>query len=229
MTDALPPNTARAGFPRFDIAAKVLDCGREPDIGDYDAADARAHWPLLDYSSCDESPDQREINDWLRQQDLQGKRLLHIGTGNSSVARQCAANPSQRTRYITSVTVSPKEKAAADQLQLPDYTTVLANKYGKSFVASQQGRQYDYVLDNNIASFVCCQRHLERYLQTLVDVLAKDGVIVTHWLGMQWTLNLGVNDVETVWRMDHDKLETIASTFGLSTEREQDLFLLRRR
>lgn len=223
MPDTYLNQTPVPFMPRFDLGARILDCGREPDVGDYDAAAAHATWPLIDYSSCEETQDQLAINAWLALQDLRGKRLLHVGTGNSSVARQF----SERAAQICSVTVSPNEKAFADALQLPNYQTMLANKHGANFSASQLGQQYDYIVDNNIASFVCCQQHLQRYLFTLVKVLAADGVLITHWLGMQWTLDLGINDVETVWRLDEAKLRTIAKAFALQVTREGDLFFLR--
>lgn len=223
MPDLCQTQSSASFSPRFDLAAQILDCGREPDVRDYDAAAAHATWPLIDYTSCAETDDQREINAWLQLQDLRAKRVLHIGSGNSSVARLVAADAA----HICSVTVSPNEKAFADALLLPNYQTILANKHGATFFASQQGQQYDYIVDNNIASFVCCQHHLQRYLHTLVSVLAQDGVLVTHWLGMQWTLDLGINDVEAVWRLDEQKLRTIATTFGLQVSRAENLFFLR--
>lgn len=222
--NALQETAISATFtPRFDLAASILDCGKEPDVSDYDAAAAYATWPLIDYTTIEETQDQLQINAWLQAQDLTGKRVLHVGAGNSSLARLVGA----QAAYICSVTVSPNEKAFADALLLPNYQTLLANKHGAVFSASQQGQQYDFIVDNNIASFVCCQRHLQRYLETLVHVLAADGVLITHWLGMQWTLDLGINDVERVWRLDEQKLCTIATAYSLQVTREGDLFFLR--
>ncbi|MFG6446758.1 class I SAM-dependent methyltransferase [Roseateles sp. BYS180W] len=219
MKEAMPDTYT----PRFDFNAKVQDCGREPGVHDYDRAAQAIDWPLVDYSHCPETPDQLALNAWLVRQPLAGKRVLHIGCGNSSVARLCG-----QAVQVLGVTVAPQELAHAQSQQLPNYTAVLCNKHSLEFAQQMREQQFDIVLDNNIASFACCQRHLERYMQALCDLLAPDGLILTHWLGMQWTLDVGVDDVETVWKLDADKLQRLAAAFGLGAQREGDVFVLQK-
>ncbi|MGH8079844.1 MAG: methyltransferase domain-containing protein [Lysobacter sp.] len=217
-------HTASAFQPRFDIGAQRIDCGREPHVDTHEAADQRASWPLLDYSDCEPTEDQAAINRWLEQADLTGRDVLHIGTGNSSVARLLAGT----ARRIASVTVARNEWEHGRTLGLQDYSVHLLNKHSLAFAEQFAPASFDCILDNNLASFACCQRHLERYFEALVRLLKPDGFVLTHWLGMQWTLDVGVDDVEAVWQLDAGKLRAIASAFHLSVERQDELFFLRR-
>ncbi|MEH6415894.1 methyltransferase domain-containing protein [Pseudomonas sp. CGJS7] len=210
--------------PRFDIGAQRIDCGREPDVATHAAADDFASWPLLDYSDCEPTEDQAAINRWLAEAALEGRDVLHVGTGNSSVARLLAG----KARRIESVTVAHNEWRHGRELGLADYSVHLLNKHSLAFAERFEAGAFDCILDNNLASFACCQRHLERYFETLVRLLKPDGFVLTHWLGMQWTLDVGVDDVEPVWRLDAGKLRAIASVYGLSVQREDELFFLRR-
>lgn len=216
-------STAPAFRPRFDIGAQRIDCGREPHVDTHQAADDRANWPLLDYSGCEPTDDQVAINRWLREADLHGRDVLHVGTGNSSVARLLDG----RARVV-SVTVARGEFEHAQSLGLRDYRVHLLNKHSRDFAERFAAASFDCVLDNNLASFACCQRHLERYFDALARLLRPGGFVLTHWLGMQWTLDVGVDDVEPVWRLDAGKLEAIAAAFGFQVEREGELFFLRR-
>ncbi|MGO1068195.1 hypothetical protein [Lysobacter sp. CA199] len=225
MNESIPQSHAATTFrPRFDIGAQRIDCGREPDVATHHAADQFASWPLLDYSDCDPTEDQAAINRWLTGADLGGRDVLHVGTGNSSVARLLAG----KARRVESVTVAHNEWQHGSRLGLPDYGVHLLNKHSLAFAGRFEPAAFDCILDNNLASFACCQRHLERYFETLVRLLRPDGFVLTHWLGMQWTLDVGVDDVEPVWRLDAGKLRAIASAYGLSVDRQDELFFLRR-
>ncbi|KAF1004055.1 MAG: hypothetical protein GAK28_04219 [Luteibacter sp.] len=210
--------------PRFDIGVITMDCGREPDVERYDAAADAISWPLVDYSACEPTTDQVAINRWLGHAGLEGRSILHVGAGNSSVAQLAA----ERGARVVGVTVAVNELLHGERLGLPGYSVKLLNKHGEPFTATFRDTTFDIVVDNNLASFACCQRHFERYFEALAGLLADDGVLVTHWNGMQWVLDVGIDDVEPAWRLDAGKLETIASAFGLAVLREGDLFFLRR-
>ena len=66
----------------------------------------------IDYSRSPTSVDQARIEAWLRGADLAGKVLLHVGVGNSSLARGLA----DRVVRIDGLTVHPNEKAHAEAL-----------------------------------------------------------------------------------------------------------------
>ena len=223
MNPTFSASAVPAFQPRFDIGADRIDCGREPHVDTHQGADERASWPLLDYSNCEPTEDQAAINRWLRSAALDGLDVLHVGTGNSSVARLLDGSA-----RVVSVTVARGEFEHAQSLGLRDYRVHLLNKHSRDFAERFAAAGFDCVLDNNLASFACCQRHLERYFDALARLLKPGGFVLTHWLGMQWTLDVGVDDVETVWRLDAAKLEAIAGAFGFQVEREGELFFLRR-
>lgn len=210
--------------PRFDIGVSTTDCGHEPGVERYDAAADAISWPLVDYSACEPTLDQEAINRWLDGAELRGKSILHIGAGNSSVAQLVAG----RAARIVGVTVAVNELLHGERLDLPGYTLQLLNKHGAPFADAFRTSRFDYVIDNNLASFACCQRHFERYFETIAGLLAEDGFVITHWTGMQWVLDVGVDDVEAAWRLDEAKLTTIAASYGLDVIRQGDLYFLRR-
>ncbi|MET0616648.1 MAG: hypothetical protein ABWZ54_02685 [Luteibacter sp.] len=207
----------------FDIGVMLGDCGIEPAVQRYDAAADAVSWPLIDYSSCPPTDDQMAINRWLARAPLAGKRILHVGAGNSSIARLLADD----VDAVVAVTVSVNEWRHAQTLDLPGYTPLLMNKHSEAFASAFGAGSFDYIVDNNLSSFACCQRHFERYVAAIADALADDGVILTHWLGMRWVLDVGVDDVESAWLLDETKLRTIATAFGLRLDRDGDLFFLR--
>lgn len=208
----------------FSINATVIDCGVEPLPSRYDELEERTSHALFDYSDCPPSDDQQDINDWLATQPTNGSAILHMGAGNSSVAKLCPDAHS-----ILAVTVAPKEKQYGDSLALSNYQVFYENKHSESFEAFIADRKFDYILDNNLASFVCCQKHFLRYISALVASLNDGGVLVTHWLGMQWVLDLGLVDTETCWLLDEPKLSHLAECFDLSLSRNEQLFFLRKR
>ena len=210
---------------RLHLGATRIDCGREPSIDDYRGIPLPDSYLVVDFSRNQPSSDQQELNAWLLQQAIQGASILHIGAGNSSVARLLAS----RARWITSVTVSENEKQVADSLALANYSCTLINKYSTSFVHSLEAAPYDFILDNNLASFVCCQRHFETYMRSLVSLMTQDGILATHWLGMQWICEADAFRVDATWRLDPHTLGIIADAFYLTAERHGDIFLLKRR
>ncbi|NUS45922.1 MAG: hypothetical protein HOQ24_19790 [Mycobacteriaceae bacterium] len=194
--------------PAFDIGAATLDCGVEPRTDSYDAVEWPDYVPLVDWSGCEPTPDQAVMNRWLTTRPLDALAILHVGAGNSSPARLAAST----ARAVDAVTVSPHELTHARGLELPGYTVHLVNKYSEQFACALTGRQFDCILDNNLVSFACCQRHAERYFETLAALLNPDGIIVTHRLGMRFILESA--GVEKVWRLDTGALRTIAAAYG---------------
>ena len=52
-------------------------------------------------------------------------------------------------------------------------------------------------------------------------------MILTHWLGMQWILDHGINNTEECWRLNEEKLIYIADFHKLDVRREGDVFIIR--
>lgn len=138
----------------FSLGAKIKDCGFVPNINSYDAVEEKTNHDLMDYSKCIPSEDQQAINHYLRKHDLKGKEVLHLGIGNSSIAKMFS-----HAKSIDGITISKNEKSYADSLMLANYHVTLANKYSEHFHAIVKNRKYDLIVDNNLASFTCCEKH----------------------------------------------------------------------
>jgi hypothetical protein len=108
----------------------------------------------LDWTHQATTPDQAHIEAVLTTLAVIGSALLHVGVGNSQLAQRFAS----RARRIDGLTVSPQEIAHAAALGLPHYTVFMLNKYSPAF-GSVMTHTYDWIIDNNLASFACCRYH----------------------------------------------------------------------
>ena len=135
-----------------------------------------------------------EAVDWTRQQTTRdqvrieavldtlavtGASILHVGVGNSRFAQRFAS----RARRIDGLTVHQNEKTHADALGLPNYTVYVLNKYSPEFV-SVIANTYDFIIDNNLASFACCKYHFSVMFENYLRVLTSGGKILTCQIGM---------------------------------------------
>lgn len=182
------------------FAALPLRCGRlEPGVLDSD------EW--RDWSEADTTPDQRRIEDYLDRFDLAGKRMLHIGSGNSSLARRFHA----RAALIVGTTVVPEEAALGNGLGLPRYRVLLHNKYGG---AEGIEGPFDFIVDNNPTTFCCCLEHLEAMLTLYAQLLAPGGQVVTDRVGLSWSLEPTTSSER--WGFAPEDLAEVASRAGLA-------------
>jgi hypothetical protein len=108
-----------------------------------------------------------------------GASILHVGVGNSKFAQRFAS----RVRRIHGLTVHQNEKIHADALGIPHYTVYVLNKYSPEFV-SVITNPYDFIIDNNLASFACCKYHFAIMFENYLRVLAPYGQILTCQIGM---------------------------------------------
>ena len=135
-----------------------------------------------------------EAVDWTRQQTTRdqvrieavldtlavtGASILHVGVGNSRFAQRFAS----RARRIDGLTVHQNEKTHADALGLPNYTVDVLNKYSQEF-GSVITHTYDFIIDNNLASFACCKYHFSVMFENYLRALTSHGQILTCQIGM---------------------------------------------
>ena len=160
---------------------------------------------LRDWSEKWTTPDQLRIEKYIDQFDLRKKRILHIGVGNSGLARRFHG----RAGEIVGTSLDEPEVQLARGLSFPNYRTVLHNKYsGRS--AEISGR-FDFIVENNPTSACCCLRHLAELLGLLESKLAESGQIVTDRVGLAW-IPQGANPR---WSFDFADLREVASAVGL--------------
>jgi predicted glycoside hydrolase/deacetylase ChbG (UPF0249 family) len=134
-----------------------------------------------DWTAMPTTIDQSAVENALENIDLQGKNILHVGAGNSSLA----ARFSRAGNRVDALTLSLNEYTLAKSLGLPNYTVHVRDKY-RPRLAAYLACRYDIIADNNIASFACCLHHLDLLLREYISLLNPGGFIVTDRRGMDW-------------------------------------------
>lgn len=180
-----------------------LDCGATCDPGILFSEDLR------DWSLRETTPDQARIERYIDRFDLRDKRILHIGIGNSGLARRLR----NRAREIVGTTIDDPEIRVAEATGLANYAFVKHNKYsGDNGIVP--GR-FDVIIDNNPTSPCCCMRHLATLFEFYVAKLAPDGMIVTDREGLEWI----PEGAPEGWSFDFEDLSAVAAAARLRTFR----------
>jgi len=147
-------------------------CGSEqPGVASNDEA--------IDWTQQQTTPDQARIEAVLDTMALTGAQLLHVGVGNSKLAQRFAS----RLTGVDGLTVHHNEKIYADALAIANYTVYVTNKYSRQ-VVSMLSHTYDFIIDNNLASFACCKTHFFIMLENYLSLLRSQGRILTCQIGM---------------------------------------------
>jgi hypothetical protein len=178
-----------------------FDCGNEDDPGILYGPDLR------DWSTKATTPDQYRIEKYIDRFDLRDQRLLHIGVGNSGLARRFHGH----VKEIVGTTIDDTDIKVAQTLSYPNYSVVLHNKY--SCGSDSIGGKFDVIVDNNLTSPCCCVRHLAALFRFFDDRLADGGRIVTDREGLGW---VPPDQFNRRWSFDFDDLVAVASVAGLA-------------
>jgi hypothetical protein len=159
-----------------------------------------------DYSLKKTTKPEVRVAQQLAALQLANKNLLHIGVGNSEIALAMAATLAR----IDGITIMPNEKRRADDLEIANYSVLLANKYAPN-LAELLPAEYDFIIDVNLASFCCCQFHFDAMMKNYAAVLRPSGLILTDFDGMLWVQK----GVDRRWLLDFDDLVWIGREYGL--------------
>lgn len=190
-----------------------FDCGNGTDPGVRYCADLR------DWSAKATTPDQARMENYIDRNDLRQRRILHVGIGNSGLARRFHG----RVKEIVGTTIDEPEMAVAGSLALPNYRFVIHNKFSGQTNAIEG--KFDFILDNNPTSPCCCVRHLAELLRFYAAMLAPGGQIVTDRIGLRWI----PDDTHPRWSFDFDDLAAAAAAAGLSAYRmNRNVYVLTR-
>jgi hypothetical protein len=133
----------------------------------------------IDWTQQQTTPDQVRIEAVLDTMALTGAQLLHVGVGNSKLAQQFAS----RLSGVDGLTLHHNEKINADALAIANYTVYILNKYSRE-VVPVLSHTYDFIIDNNLASFACCKRHFFIMVENYLSLLRSQGRILTCQIGM---------------------------------------------
>lgn len=130
-------------------------------------------------------------------------QILHVGVGNSEFARRF----SPKVRRIDGLTVCAAEKTLADSLQIAGYTVLFLSKYSREFLMTVKHR-YDFIVDNNLASYACCKYHFHRMLDNYLWCLRPGGRVLTEQRGMDFTV-----EDDPRWKLTFDDLVALGDRF----------------
>jgi hypothetical protein len=195
------------------FAELPFDCGNTDDPGIIYGPDLR------DWSAKATTPDQYRIERYIDRFDLRDKRLLHVGVGNSGLAKRFH----RRVKEIVGTTIDEPEIRVAQAHSYPNYSVVLHNKYSSD--SARLSGKFDVILDNNLTSPCCCMRHLAALFGFFGERLADDGLIVTDRVGLGWI----PDESNPRWSFDFDDLAAVASAAGFTAFRvTRDVFVLSR-
>lgn len=196
----MPINDAWRALHQSRFPELPLDCGNKSDPGIIYSEDLR------DWSDKATTPDQHRIENYIDRFDLRDKRILHIGIGNSGLARRFH----DRVKEIVGTTIDKPEINVARSLNLPNYAWILHNKYsGRSDIVPGK---FDFIVDNNPTSPCCCFRHLVDLLDFYGEKLAQGGQIVTDLQGLSWV----PENTNPRWSFDFEDLAAVAEIAGAS-------------
>ena len=209
MTDGAWRKLHELRFPELPF-----DCGNNDDPGILYGPDLR------DWSAKATTPDQYRIEKYIDRFDLRDQRLLHIGVGNSGLARRFH----RHVKEIVGTTIDEPDVKVAQTLGFPNYSVVLHNKYSDDSV-SIAGR-FDVIVDNNLTSPCCCVAHLAALFRFFEGRLADRGRIVTDSEGLGW---IPPDQSNPRWRFDFEDLAAVASVAGLAAFRvNRNVYVLSR-
>ena len=185
---------------RTRFAELRLDCGDSLSPGVIYSPELR------DWSDKATTSDQARMERYIDRYDLRGARILHVGIGNSGLAKRFHA----RVGEIVGTTIDEPEMQVARALSLPNYSFVTHNKYSGQNEAVNG--TFDFILDNNPTSPCCCIRHLAVLFEFYAEKLADGGQIVTDRQGLEWV----PHGNPARWGFDLDDLRAVGAVGGFS-------------
>ncbi len=169
--------------------------------------------PYVDFSNKKTTEDQVRIEAVLEDVFEPESRYLHVGVGNSILAQKFCA----KGVVIDGVTVSDAEKNYASSLNIANYSVYKANKYHRNFMDYFDKIQFDFIIDNNLASFACCQYHFYQMLDNYIACLKPGAKILTDQRGMDWAL------LDPCLIMDFDDLRNVLRHLPVRVSKVTDM------
>jgi len=183
------------------LRAKILKVLHRPVYFDSDFSDRQ-------------SQDQKNILLFLTPHLFTGKSILHVGIRNSEIAKRF----SSYATFIDGITIVKREKRKAEKLNLSNYKVYIKNKYRKFSL----GKKYDIIIDNNLASYGCCEKHIRDIFESYANMLNNKEMIITEIHGLQ-------HHFEGVTKgFDYQKLKKISSEFSLFVNRIGSMYVIKK-
>ena len=122
--------------------------------------------------------DEKRIVKYLIRNNITPANLLHIGIGNNLLYHTFP------NINITGITLSLFEYEKALHFRDQNYKIILYNKYNPNL--NNILTSYDYIIDNNICSYRCCDAHAYLYLKAIINKLNNNGKIISDTAGWNY-------------------------------------------
>ena len=130
-----------------------------------------------------ETADEKFVYKYLNGLDfLENKRILHIGVGNSYIARNL-----KKFKNIDGITLSNSELHFAKELNINKYNIFFQNKYSNFNILCNDLNNYDIIIDVNIKSFSCCDSAFRSLFKKYSEMLNNNGTLIIGRDGMKWS------------------------------------------
>jgi hypothetical protein len=132
--------------------------------------------------------DQQRIVAYLQTNVHSQMDILHVGIGSSEPAKLLH----YLVKSIDGVSVVTNECEYAQSLKLPNYQVFNLSKYSDEML--KLGKQYDFIIDNNLSSYACCITHFEQMLSQYLQLLKPSGKIISDTNGLRYYMTgFGLN------------------------------------
>jgi hypothetical protein len=158
------------------------------------------------------TPDQERIEDYLVKIIKPQNTILHVGIGNSSLARKLC----YKGVVVLGITIHEEELMHANALGICNYLVLLVNKYSVDMTSIN--RRFDFIVDNNPSTYACCLYHFCYMFVAYKRLLREGGAILTAEPGLGWVVKNGNPN----WALRPDDWALIASTLNLSAAQVDD-------
>ena len=140
-----------------------------------------SYWENRDITS-----DELDVLNYIKIKcNLKKKKILHMGIGNSYLAKKLML-----ISKITGITISSKEINLAKKISNINYNVLFCDKYSIQFNSILKNTKFDYIIDTNLKSYSCCIKSFRFMFKNMVLALNKGGLIITSRNGMNWTKKL---------------------------------------
>ena len=189
----------RLAWPPFSEV--VRHCRNDESPGCADPPEAQS-W--VSHRSTD---DQLRIEQYLESLVSPSLTVLHVGIGNSSLAKRFAP----RVGSILGLTIQQDERAFAEAAGIANYRAFVGNKY--SLRPDRFDEKFDIIVDNNPSTYACCLYHFARMMVAYRELLCDTGIILTDVKGLGW---VAVN-TDPRWSLYWSDWEFLGEALGMAT------------
>lgn len=161
----------------FKVKSNTIKCPNGCEL--FDDRRNFSYW-----ESKNVTKDEIYIVDYLNtnSEPLKDKNILHVGIGNSYIARKLLSY-----NQIVGISVSQNELDYASKLNLANYNFFFQNKYANQKVFSDVSSFYNIIIDVNLKSFSCCEIAFNEMFKMYVEIINKNGKIITSRAGLKWS------------------------------------------